>query len=170
MLCSLHQVAQRIYFLDAGPSSYARTVPRDPDLDAGIAALLANIGWSGIFQLQLIDDGSRSYLIDFNAHLYGSLSLALRSGLNLPVIWVERLVGEKGPWEGHYRPSVRYRHEERDAALLASALRHGDWRAAGAVLVPRARTAHAVFSLRDPAPALTSLRHVRKLARAGSSA
>src|SRR5437588_11823474 len=108
LLCVEHQVARRIWPPDCGVSSYAETVPADPGLEEKIAALLRAIGWNGIFELQYIRRPEADYVIDLNTRFYGSLALAVRSGLNLPAIWLDLLLG-RTPRIGSYRIGVRYR-------------------------------------------------------------
>jgi predicted ATP-grasp superfamily ATP-dependent carboligase len=156
MLCAVHQVSRRIWPPQVGYSSYAETVEADADLDAQLASLLEQIGWSGLFQAQFLrgSDGRR-LLIDFNPRAYGSLALAVRAGANLPAVWAALVLGTPAP-DARYRPGVRYRLEHNDLRAVARTLRDGDPRGALAALLPRPRTAHAIFSLRDPGPLLTT--------------
>jgi predicted ATP-grasp superfamily ATP-dependent carboligase/lysine/ornithine N-monooxygenase len=166
LVCALHQVALRITPPDCGISAYAVTVPRDAELEAAVGRLLAAIGWSGLFQLQFIRDRNGvDYLIDFNPRMYGSLALATAAGLNLPAIWLELLLGRR-PTVPEYEVGVRYRAEEKDARALVRALVRGRPGEALRGFIPRRRTAHAVFSLRDPLPLLTSIGKLRNV-RAG---
>ncbi|HEX5224267.1 MAG TPA: ATP-grasp domain-containing protein [Solirubrobacteraceae bacterium] len=153
---TVHQVSHRIWPADVGYSTYAETVEADGELDTHIAELLAAIGWSGIFQAQFLGDhaGGR-FLIDFNPRAYGSLALAVRAGANLPAIWAKLVLGGR-PDPPAYRPGVRYRLEHSDVRALARRLREGDVKGTIAGMVPRRRTVHAIFSLRDPGPLLTT--------------
>jgi predicted ATP-grasp superfamily ATP-dependent carboligase len=155
LVCALHQVALRTYPSD-GPSAYAVTVSPDVQLEQGVARLLELMDWSGIFQAQFIHADTHQYLIDFNPRTYGSLALAVAAGMNLPATWVELLLGGR-PAAHSYRVGVRYRSEERDARAMLTALARGHLARALEVLIPRRRTAHAVFSLRDPYPIVTSI-------------
>jgi predicted ATP-grasp superfamily ATP-dependent carboligase len=146
-----HQVSLRIWPPERGITAYGLTVPADPELEAGVAALLAWIGWSGVFQAQFIDAPQGRFLIDLNPRLYGSLGLAVAAGLNLPAIWADLLLGRE-PRVGTPRVGQRYRVEEDDVRALAAAFRAGRRREALAGLLPRPQTAHATFSLRDPRP------------------
>jgi predicted ATP-grasp superfamily ATP-dependent carboligase len=163
LVCALHQMTLRTAPADCGASAYVLTVRRDGALEAAVARLLAAIGWSGIFQVQFIraDDGVH-YLIDFNPRMYGSLALATAAGVNLPAIWLDLLLHRR-PVVPEYEVGVRYRAEEKDVRALVRALARGRPGAALGGAIPRRRTAHAVFSLRDPLPVLTSLAKVRNL-------
>lgn len=156
LVCCLHQVTRRIWPPAVGYSSYAETVAADSRLESQVADLLQRIGWSGLFQAQFLGapDGRR-LLIDFNPRAYGSLALALRAGMNLPALWASRVLGAPlAPTD--YRSGVRYRLEHNDLRAITRTLRDRDIRAALEALTPRPRTAHAVFSLRDPKPLLTT--------------
>jgi predicted ATP-grasp superfamily ATP-dependent carboligase len=155
LVCSIHQVARRIWPPDVGFSSYAETVELDRELESGITSLLAQIGWSGIFQAQFLGQADRRFLIDFNPRAYGSLALAVRAGANLPAVWAA-LVLDTTPPRVSYRAGVRYRLEHNDLRAIGRSARDGDILGSLGALLPRRRTAHAVFSLRDPGPLLTT--------------
>jgi hypothetical protein len=55
------------------------------------------------------------------------------------------------------RRAARYRCEEKDIFAILKLFRRGRPLRALAATVPRPRTVHAVFSLRDPRPVLTSI-------------
>jgi predicted ATP-grasp superfamily ATP-dependent carboligase len=157
LVCAMHQASIRIWPVPVGVSSYAETVPPNMELEQGVSCLLQSIGWSGIFQAQFIrSPNGEHYLIDLNPRIYGSLMLAIAAGLNLPGIWVDLLLGRR-PDVGGYRVGVRFRQEEKDVRALARLLVKGRWsRRELQGLVPRRNTTHAVFSLRDPLPLLSS--------------
>jgi predicted ATP-grasp superfamily ATP-dependent carboligase len=55
---------------------------------AGVARLLADLGWSGVANVQFVRaPGGRPRLIDLNGRLYGSLALAYATGVNVPDLW-----------------------------------------------------------------------------------
>jgi predicted ATP-grasp superfamily ATP-dependent carboligase len=165
LVCAVHQITHRIWPPDVGYSSYAETVAADGDLESRVASLLQEIGWSGLFQTQFLGapDGRR-LLIDFNPRAYGSLALAVRAGANLPALWAALVLGALPP-PMRYRPGVRYRLEHNDLRAVARTVREGDIRGVLAALLPRPRTAHAVFSLRDPRPMLTTAEKLLALRR-----
>lgn len=162
LVCASHQVARRIYPPVCGVSAYAETIPRDPELEERIARLLRSIGWSGIFQAQFIRSGDTHYLIDLNPRIFGSLALPVAAGLNLPAIWVDLLLGGR-PAVNSYRVGTRYRAEEKDAGALLGAFARGQFRVGFGGLIPRRRTVHAVYSLKDPRPTVTTLAKVGRL-------
>lgn len=157
LVCALHQASIRIWPLRTGVSSYAQTIPQNPALEQGVGRLLHKIGWSGLFQAQFIRDSQgQHYLIDINPRVYGSLALAVAAGLNLPGIWTDLLLGRRPQIRG-YRVGARFRHEEKDVRALARMLVEGERRRVLGGVVPRRGTTHAIFSLRDPMPLLTSV-------------
>jgi predicted ATP-grasp superfamily ATP-dependent carboligase len=146
-----HEV-HRVWPYLAGHATYAETFPMWPERERKVAAFMEELGWSGVFNLQLIERDGRDYVIDLNPRFYVSLTLAVAAGLNLPAIWASLLLGL--PFETHgYRSGVRFREETGDTLAILAALRRGELRALRGA-VPRPRTAHALFSKEDPRPGL----------------
>jgi len=130
-----------------GAASFAETVVPPRSVVERGEALLAALGWRGIFELELLDlGGGRFAPIDLNPRPF-----AVRAGANLPAVWLECLQGAE-PACVVARPGVRYRWEEGDLRHLLWQLRHGHPRAAAAALRPRRGVVHAYFELTDPAP------------------
>ncbi len=163
IVAAVHKLADRTWPLDCGVVCYARTVLAEPEVDRATRALIADLGWSGLFNLQMISTGGKHYVIDLNPRIYHSLGLAVAAGANLPAIWTSLLLGHQPPYSG-YRTGVRFRSEE-DAMALWGTLVGGQRGAALRGLVPYPNTAHAVLSLRDPAPTLNILRRAVRVAR-----
>jgi predicted ATP-grasp superfamily ATP-dependent carboligase len=160
----VHQVSQRIWPPDCGGSSCAATIEPDPERGKKVRRLLGDLGWTGIFQVQLLRHGSQEFLIDFNPRFYGTLALADRAGVNLPAIWVDLMSGAGlGPTPS-YRVGVRFRAQWKDTRALATIARAGGWGGAAAGFVPRANTCHPVFNWDDPLPVFAgTLRVSRRL-------
>jgi predicted ATP-grasp superfamily ATP-dependent carboligase len=152
-VCLSHQQAERTWPLDLGISAFAETVPADEGREEGVRRLIEALNWSGIFQMQFLVVDGDAYAIDFNPRIYGSLALAVAAGLNLPAIWVSLLLGRPSGPLG-YRVGVRYRAEGNDLRALITTARRGGLATAIRGALPRRRTVHAVFSSRDPRPAL----------------
>jgi predicted ATP-grasp superfamily ATP-dependent carboligase len=155
-ICTVHQRARRIEPPVCGTSAFAETTVPDARLDTAVRRLVAAIGCSGIFQAQLIRAGVEHRFIDFNPRPYGSLALAIAAGANLPAMWADLLLG-RAPVVASYRVGTRLRIEARDLRAIARMLAAGRFAEGVSALAPRRRTVHAVFSLRDPAPALVLL-------------
>jgi predicted ATP-grasp superfamily ATP-dependent carboligase len=160
---AVHQVAERITPEPCGGSAFAQTVPTDAALGEKVGRLVAETGWSGIFQVQILraSDGT-DYVIDVNPRIYGTLALAVAAGANLPAMWVDMLLG-RAPRQCGPPRRARYRCEEKDALAILTLLRRGRLLRAIAAAAPKPRTVHAVGSLDDPAPILTSIGKLGKL-------
>jgi predicted ATP-grasp superfamily ATP-dependent carboligase len=145
----------RIWPERCGYCIYGETIPLDEPRRLAVAALMEDLEWSGVFNLQLIQSEGRSYAIDLNPRFYQSLALTTAAGLNLPAIWTSLVLGL--PFEaGQGRVGVRFRAEKDDLRAAIAQLRRGHVTALAALL-PRRRTVHAHFSVRDPRPVLSVL-------------
>ncbi len=148
------QRAARIWPPRAGASCRAVTVPLDPSLARRCDALLGALGWFGLAELQFqVGTDGTPRLIDLNGRFYGSLSLAVAAGANLPAIWGDLALGRVPAAPVQARPGVRYHWGVAD---LRRALRERR----GGLLGDLAGTAtyawgavHSVASVRDPGPA-----------------
>src|SRR5204862_2358158 len=110
MVARVQQEAERTYPRGLGCSARAHTVPVDEDLAARVARLLAKLDWSGLSELQfIVPEQGEPLLIDFNGRFYGSMSLALAAGANLPAVWAAVATGRPvGGLAGAAVPGVRY--------------------------------------------------------------
>lgn len=143
---------KRTWYPDAGNVSFSETVAAPGELRVMVTRLLEELGWEGLFELELIArrDGGWA-AIDFNPRLYGSLALAIAAGVNLPALWCRHLLGEHTE-VGRARPGLRYRWEDADLRHAYWQLRHGrPARAASALRVHR-HVVHPYFRVHDPAP------------------
>jgi len=139
---------------EAGNVAFAETVEPPEGMREKVAALLNGLGWTGIFELELIrrDDGE-FFSIDLNPRLYGSLALASRAGAPLAVIFCDWLLGRPKP-PVTARAGVRYRWEDADLRHAVARAKSRRYREAAAALRPRRDVAHAYFRITDPGPML----------------
>jgi predicted ATP-grasp superfamily ATP-dependent carboligase len=152
VVAAVHQQAIRTWPHDCGQMAFAVALPNDPEFEAQVGRLLSALGWTGLFQLQFIETEAGRLLIDLNPRVYGSLSLALAAGQNLPGIWVDLLRGKTvKPVE--YVPGVSFRNEMLDTFALLAAARRTPWAKIARALSVRAST-HAFFEAGDPMPLL----------------
>lgn len=157
LAAAVYQRAVRTWPVDAGEMSYAVALPRDSELEQGATRLLAQIGWSGLFQMQFLENDAGRVLIDLNPRVYGSLALGLAAGQNLPGIWVDRLLG-KTTTPAPYQAGVSFRNELLDArALLAGARAREIHRPELSAAVAHQATVNAFFQASDPMPLLALL-------------
>jgi hypothetical protein len=158
VVAEVHKVGLRTWPAGCGPVSAAQTVAIDPALSRQARALMAALGWSGIFNLQFIESGAECFLIDVNPRVYTSIGLAVAAGMNLPAIWADLLIGRR-PLVRPYRVGVRFRSED-DVRSLAQLFRSGAVRDALGGIVPHRGTAHGIVSLSDPRPGLAYARRL----------
>jgi len=144
----------RLWPPTAGMQSFSETVSVPAGLAPRIRALLGELGWEGIFQLQMLEraEGCLS-VIDLNPRLFGSMTLDQLAGANLAAIWCKWLLGGR-PTPVIASLGFRYRWEEGELCHLVWQVRRARFRAAAAVLLPHRRVAHAWFRVSDPAPLL----------------
>lgn len=149
------QVAERIWPSDAGVSARATTVPVDRALAEGVAGMLGELRWFGLAQLQfLVPPGAPPKLIDFNPRFYGSLGLAVRSGVDLPARWAAMASDRDAGPAVTARAGVRYHWLGADIRRALREPEHGRLRDLGASLRWTRGTVHGVWSMTDPAPAV----------------
>jgi len=147
----------RTWHPQAGNASYSETVAAPAALRRQVVAVLGDLGWEGMFELELIEATSGNWhAIDMNPRPYGSIALAIGAGANLPSLWCRHLLG-LAPEPVTAVPGVFYRWTDAD-------LRHGLWQlgagnraAAAAVLRPRRGVVHAFGRRSDPGPGLARL-------------
>lgn len=139
---------------EAGSAAFSEVIPLDRSLRASTEELLRLLGFSGLFELELVPVGhGRLGVIDLNPRLYGSLALALAAGVNLPAIACDLALGRDAE-EAEARAGLRYRWEEADARHLVAQLGRRRFAAAASVLRPSRHVVHALFRLDDPGPLL----------------
>lgn len=158
LLATVHQRHIRLWPRNCGMTCAAETISRDTELEARLKDLLAS--YDGVFQA----DFAGPYLLDMNARVYASLSLAVGAGVNLVSMYCRLLRGEEVvPVTA--RPGVMYRWLDADLRHLYVAWKRREIPAGAAIrtLVPRRGTVLGTESLRDPKPMLARARHaVRK--------
>ncbi len=150
---------------EGGEVAFSEAVQTPPGLREAVEALLTQLGWQGLFELEMIRRADGSFAaIDLNPRLYGSLALATAAGAALPAIWCEWLL------TGHATPpplalGVMYRWEEGDLRHLLWQLRRRQLRQAMKVAVPHRGLVHAYFRADDPGPLVARALHLVRVAR-----
>lgn len=154
---------ERTWPPEAGSVSNSETLPMPPDLASQASALVSNLGWEGIFELELVrEPGGRFRPIDFNPRVYGSMALAESAGVPLAALWCDLLMGREVP-SAQPRAGVRYRWEEAEARNFIWRLRSGRFREAARIAAPHRQTVHAHFQLADPAPMLATVISISRM-------
>jgi hypothetical protein len=80
----------------AGNVSFSITIEPPPGLEHAVEVLLRELGWEGMFELELIEDDQGTMTpIDLNPRPYGSMALAIAAGANLPAVWCDWVLGRE---------------------------------------------------------------------------
>jgi predicted ATP-grasp superfamily ATP-dependent carboligase len=139
-------------------SARAETVSLDPGLADRVQALLAELAWFGLANVQFLrpPDGE-PHLIDFNGRFYGSIALAIAAGVNLPVLTAEVALGRAPREVVVARPGVRFQGLETDLRRARVERRGGLLLDVVDTLTYAPGAAHSCLSARDPKPAAYQL-------------
>lgn len=170
----LHEVP-----ITGGASSLRQSVPLDPTLYEYARRLVAALKWTGLIMVEFKVGPKGALLMEINGRIWGSLPLAVFSGMDFPARLADLLL--YGPSslpaepDTHYRVGVKARNLEKDIvwmlAVLTGRRRYPflvtpkRWEALAALpglLDPRIRSDTLTWD--DPGPALAELpKIVRKL-------
>jgi predicted ATP-grasp superfamily ATP-dependent carboligase len=147
-----------------GNASFSETIDGAPELRSRVGGLLADLGWEGLFELELIEreDGGW-HAIDMNPRPYGSMALAIGAGCNLPAIWCRHVLGEEVA-PARAASGVRYRWTDADLRHSLWQLRAGHPALAARVLSPRRHVVHAFARQHDPGPGVARVAEMGSLA------
>jgi predicted ATP-grasp superfamily ATP-dependent carboligase len=136
--------------ITGGASSFRESVALDETLYEQSVRLLAALDWTGLAMVEF--KGPR--LLEINGRIWGSLPLAVKSGMDFPARMADLFLNgpppEDAPPATEYRLGVRSRNLELDTLWIASVLRKG--RRYPYLAVPRRREAlRAAARLLSPA-------------------
>jgi predicted ATP-grasp superfamily ATP-dependent carboligase/protein-tyrosine phosphatase len=92
-----------------GPSSCAMSIFEDNLMQTGIK-LLDALEWHGVAMVEFKKekDSGDLYLMEINPKFWGSLDLAIASGVDFPVLDVRMAIGEQIPYSDKYRIGLKY--------------------------------------------------------------
>lgn len=146
LVARFQQVTRRTWPSAAGSIALATSVEPDEELVARCAAMLAELGYWGLAQVDFVNTAAGFTLLDVNPRFYRCLPLAVACGTNLPALWHAVAVGRPVGTPGTYRTGMTYRWLEAD--FLAAA------RGAPARLFERAPrpSTGAAWAAGDPLP------------------
>jgi predicted ATP-grasp superfamily ATP-dependent carboligase len=171
LLAFQHRRLREVPFT-GGPSSFRESVELDPALFDYSVRLLGAMNWTGPAMVEFKVGGSGVKLMEINGRLWGSLPLAIKSGVDVPNRLVELYLSGSGPaMDGpttSYAVGVRSRDLALELAWIASVL--GPRPTGSFVAPPPRRQALAaalrllhprdgfdVLALEDPRPGLVEL-------------
>jgi predicted ATP-grasp superfamily ATP-dependent carboligase len=94
-----------------GVSVFRESVPADPELIEYSRRLLAPLGWHGVAMVEFKRDdrSGRPFLIEINGRFWGSLQLAIDSGVDFPFLTYQLARGEHVEVPASYRVGVKSR-------------------------------------------------------------
>jgi predicted ATP-grasp superfamily ATP-dependent carboligase len=123
VLASVSHRRVREYPVSGGPSTLCETV-REPELEASAAALVGELGWTGVAMVEFKKD-DRFRLMEINPRLWGSLPLSTAAGVNFPHLLCRQTLGEDVGESPPARAGVRLRFLALDAAAALEGLTSG---------------------------------------------
>jgi predicted ATP-grasp superfamily ATP-dependent carboligase len=167
--------------ITGGASSFRESVALDPVLYDYAVRLLAALDWTGLAMVEFKLGSQGPRLMEINGRIWGSLPLAVKSGMDFPARMAELYLGgspeRNGAPETRYALGIRSRNLDLEFIWLGSALRgnHGyqliptpGRRQALAVALRLAYPGDGfdVLALDDPRPGVADLARIaRKLRR-----
>jgi predicted ATP-grasp superfamily ATP-dependent carboligase len=140
------QVTRRTWPAATGSIALATSVEPDETLVFRAAAMLSELGYWGLAQVDFVETPSGFTLLDVNPRFYRCLPLAVACGTNLPALWHAVVVGRDVGSPGTYRTGMTYRWLEAD---LVAAVRGAPERLLERTPQPRTGAAWAAG---DPLP------------------
>ncbi len=114
LVARFQQVTRRTWPSAAGSIALATSVEPDEGLVSRTAAMLAELGYWGLAQVDFVETPSGFTLLDVNPRFYRCLPLAVACGTNLPALWHAVAVGRPVGAPGAYRTGMTYRWLEAD--------------------------------------------------------
>ncbi|HMC38846.1 MAG TPA: ATP-grasp domain-containing protein, partial [Acidimicrobiales bacterium] len=121
------QVAHRMTPMLGGMSVVRESIPIPEDLGPAALALTEAMGLEGYSEVEFRrDTEGRPYLMEINARLSGSLEVAVRSGVDFPLLVWQWASGEQVTQVDGYRFGVRMRYLTGDVDWLLENITHQD--------------------------------------------
>jgi|26BtaG_2_1085354.scaffolds.fasta_scaffold00071_28 predicted ATP-grasp superfamily ATP-dependent carboligase len=95
---------------EGGVSVLCRSVPADPELKATAQKLLGAVNWHGVAMVEFrITPEGKAYLMEVNTRFWGSLQLAVDSGVDFPLMLAKAQLGLSVSSTENYRTDQRLR-------------------------------------------------------------
>lgn len=111
--------------VSGGASSYRESVPLDPILRHHSVALLASLQFTGLAMVEFRIGERGPMLMEINGRIWGSLPLAVKSGMDFPLLMASMYLGDapSDKMLTRYRTGVRSRNLRLEVAWIRSILR-----------------------------------------------
>lgn len=153
LLGRVQQVSPRLWPTPSGVSARAVTVPLDSSLVERVEQLLAQIGWSGLVEVQFLRaPGREPAVIDINGRFYGSMALANAAGPNLADAWGRQALGEPLPALFDAPPGHRFVWGAGDLRRATVERRGGLLRDVASTVAALPGATTSVWDRHDPGP------------------
>ena len=125
-LCAFQHKRLREIPISGGASAFRQGVPLDPELYRHSIRLLRNLRWTGLAMVEFKVGQAGAKLMEINGRVWGSLPLAVRSGVDFPALLAEmHLSGPSGPGAPQaapYKAGIRSRSLLLDMVWIAQVL------------------------------------------------
>ena len=155
-----------------GVSVYRESIPLEERLAGPGLRLLDALDWQGVAMIECKRETGtdRQVVMEVNGRFWGSLQLAIDSGIDFPALLVRCAAGEAVPQSRRYRVGVRSRWFWGDVDHLYLRLRDGKapLQALRAFLRLSRRDRSEVWHWRDPAPFVVETMQWLRLLDAGA--
>ncbi|NLE37925.1 MAG: ATP-grasp domain-containing protein [Pirellulaceae bacterium] len=141
----------REYPTTGGPSCFCMS-RRDDDLSARSIELLQRMRFVGVAMVEYKEDvrSGRPIFMEVNPRFWGSIGLAIASGVDFPLLYHQLALGLDTPRVDEYELDVRYRWLLGDLLHFMASLKRG--RCQWGCLRLFGRTIHNDITLEDPWP------------------
>ena len=156
MRCAFVHKKLRQYPITGGASTYAVSV-KFPRLVEMAEALLTSIGWYGSANIEFKIDqrDNTAKLMEVNPRLWGSLQLAISSGINIPYLLYQLAVNGDIPPHFEYKTDVKFHwFMQGDFMNFIANLSSKKRIELGAFKLFEKNSCHATWELSDPLPFL----------------
>ena len=141
--------------LDIKGNATLRETGNYDELISKAVSLMDALKWHGIAQLEFIPDSDGQFkLTEINARPWGSISLPVASGVNMPYLWYLIALDKLGPEMVVPSKKVKCRWLLGDGIAIFELLRRFKLLSILKIFVPHLNCYYDDFSLKDPLPLL----------------
>lgn len=158
ILVYFQEMRERTYPIEGGVGAVRKGI-YEPEMLEYSREIVDALEWTGPVYVEfMMTPAGEFYLIEVNGRYWGSLALAVNSGVDFPWYHYRQLLGEEIEWDHPYRIGMRQRRLfYTDIKWLLAKLARGELDAVPTFLGSFLTTRDDVLRLEDPAPALGSV-------------
>jgi len=100
--------------LTGGGSSYRKSIAMPKELYDYSEKLMKSLGWHGVAMVEFKSENNDHWLMEINGRFWGSLPLAIRSGIDFPKLLIDMLIGDNIPTKYSYNENLYVRNISKD--------------------------------------------------------